>query len=267
MNAIGADIWYAADEFRYVYKTLTGDGSVIARVDNLDSSPSAWAKGGVMIRQDTEAGAINTFMAMTGGDGGGATYQQRLEADGASVSQHTYADGPFAPPYWVKVTREGDTLLGYTSPDGETWTQRGDTTTLAMGDPVLIGLALTSHLATQATSAQFSNVSFTGNVTGTWEIAEIGVAQPTTGNAAEPLYVALEDTAGNTVVVNHPNPAAISISSWQEWLIPFSDLSGINLNSVRTIFIGVGDRHDPTSGGVGTLFIDDVGFGKPAAVE
>ncbi|MHC4519091.1 MAG: LamG-like jellyroll fold domain-containing protein, partial [Planctomycetota bacterium] len=189
MNAIGVDIWGTADEFRYVHKSLTGDGSITARVDALDGTPNSWAKGGVMIRQSTEGGAINTYMAMTGGDGGGATYQQRMEADTDSVSQHTYADGPFSPPYWVRVTREGDTLLGYTSPDGETWTQRGDSVTLAMADPVLIGLAVTSHNAGMATSAAFSNVSTTGDVTGGWQMAEIGVAQPTTGNDIAPLYV------------------------------------------------------------------------------
>ncbi len=267
MNGIGSDIWDAADQCRYAYKTLTGDGSIIARVDYLDGAPSTWAKGGVMIRQGVEAGAINTCMLMTGGDGGGATYQQRMEADGASVSQHTYDDGPLAPPYWVRVTREGNTLLGYTSPDGETWTQRGDTVTLAMTDPVLIGLALTSHLATQATSAQFSDVSFTGNVSGSWQIAEIGVAQPTGGNEPETLYVAVEDTAGQVAVVENPDASVTVKSGWTEWLIPFSDLAGVNLNSVRTMVIGVGDRNNPTSGSAGTVFIDDIAFGKPAVAQ
>jgi len=264
MNAIGNDIWNNADQCRYAYQTLNGDGSMVARLDYLDGTPSGWAKAGVMIRQSVEAGAVNTFMAMTGGEGGGATYQQRMEADGASVSQHTYDDAPFAPPYWVKVTREGNTLLGYTSPDGETWTQRGDTVTLAMTDPVLIGLALTSHLDTQATSAEFSNVSFTGNVTGNWQVAEIGVAQPTSGNEAETLYVALEDTAGHVAVVENPNAGIAIKSGWTEWLIPYSDFAGVNLNSVATMYIGLGDRDNPTAGGTGTIFVDDVAFGKPA---
>jgi len=264
MSAIGDDIWNAADQCRYVYRQLTGDGSMTARVDSLDGASSTWAKAGAMIRQSTEAGAINTFMAMTGGDGAGATYQQRMVADDVSVSQHTYDDGPFAPPYWVRVTREGNTLLGYTSPDGETWTPRGDVITLAMTDPVLIGLALTSHNTAATTSAVFSNISFTGNVTGGWERAEIGVAQPTdAGNAIEPLYVALEDTSGNVAVVSHPNTAAVGISAWQEWLIPYSELTGVNLNRVSTMYIGVGDRDNPSSGGTGLIFIDDVNYGHP----
>jgi len=264
MNGIGADIWDVADQFRYAYKSLTGNGSVTVRVEALDGTPSTWVKGGAMIRQSTEAGAINTFMAMTGGDGGGATYQQRMEADGASVSQHTYADGPLAPPYWVRVTREGNTLLGYTSPDGETWTQRGDVVTLAMADPVLIGLALTSHNANRATSAEFSNVSFTGNVGASWEVAEIGVTQPG-GNIPDTLYVAIEDTSGNVAVVNHPNDNIAALSGWNEWLIPYSDLAGVNLSRVAMMYIGLGDRDNPTTGGAGLIFVDDIGYGSPLA--
>ncbi|MHC4520473.1 MAG: DUF1349 domain-containing protein, partial [Planctomycetota bacterium] len=266
MNAVGNDIWDATDQFRYAYKQLTGNGSMTARVDFLDSSPNSWAKGGVMIRQSTEGGAINTYMAMTGGDGGGATYQQRMDADAASVSQHTYADGPFAPPYWVRVTREGSTLLGYTSPDGQNWTQRGDVVTLAMTEPVLIGLALTSHNAGQATSAEFSNVSFTGNVSAGWEMAEIGATQPE-GNIPEPLYVALEDTSGNVAVVTHPDANIVAKSGWHEWLISYSDLAGVNLSRVAIMYIGLGDRDNPTADGTGLIFIDDIAYGHPATVE
>ncbi len=264
MNGIGNDIWDNADQFRYAYKNLTGDGSMIARVDALDGSPNSWAKGGIMIRQDTEAGAINAFIAMTGGSGGGATFQQRVAADGESVSEHTYPGNPFAPPYWIRLDREGSTFSAFISPDGETWTQAAETVTVSMADPVLIGLALTSHNANQATSAAFSNVSVTGNVAGAWQVAEIGVAQPTTGNEPQPLYVTLEDSAGQTVSVTHPNAAATALAGWNEWLIPYGDLTGVNLNSIASMTIGVGNSNGGGSGS-GLIFIDDIGFGRPAS--
>ena len=62
-----------------------------------------------------------------------------------------------------------------------------------MTGPVLIGLALCSHDAAIATGAEFSNISTTGNVTGTWQVAEIGVAQPA-GNSVEGLYVTVKDS-------------------------------------------------------------------------
>ena len=265
MNGIGTDIWNETDEFRYAHKNLSGNGSITARVDYLDASANSWVKVGVMIRQNAEAGAVNVFMALTGGDGGGATFQQRMTAGGASVSQHTYEDGPLAPPYWVRVTREGNTLQGYTSPDGETWTPRGDTITLAMADPVLIGLAVTSHNADQATSGEFSNVTFTGNVAGNWEVSEIGVAQPATGNVVAPLYVTLTDATGQTATVTHPNANIVGRSGWTEWQIPMSEFAGVNPSRVDTMVIGVGNRTSPSAGGTGIVYIDEVGFGKPAA--
>jgi hypothetical protein len=132
-----------------------------------------------------------------------------------------------------------------------------------MDDPVLIGLALTSHNAAQATSAMFSNISTTGNVGGNWQVAEIGVAQPE-GNIPEPLYVAIEDTSGNVAVATHPDDGITGRSGWNEWLIPYSDLAGANLSRAAILYIGVGDRNNPTAGGMGMIFIDDVGYGHPA---
>jgi hypothetical protein len=264
MNAIGADIWNAADEFRYAYKNLSGDGSMIARVDSLADS-DVWAKGGVMIRETLEPGSAFAAVYMTGDNG--VHYQARLEADVAAVSDTSVAtDEQIAErePVWVKIERVGNDFNGYYSKDGEDWTaMTWNPQTIAMANDVTIGLALTSHNATVSTGASFAGVVESGGVSGAWQTAEIGVAQPTTGNAVAPLYVALEDMAGQVVVVTHPNSGIVGLSAWQEWLIPYSDLAGINLNSVDRMYIGVGDRDNPTAGGAGIVFIDDVGVGHP----
>jgi hypothetical protein len=261
MNGIGADIWGTADEFRYAYKNLTGDGSMIARVDYLDGTPNAWAKGGVMIRQSAEVGSMHAFAALTGGEGGGAAFQRRIEANGESTSDHGLPEGPYAAPTWVKIERIGNAFSCFFSTDGTTWTQAGDALTIAMQDPVQIGLAVTSHNATVATSAEFSTLSTTGNVSGAWQIGEIGVAQPGAGNDPETVYVAVEDSAGHVAVVTHPSAALRS--GWTEWVIPYTDLAGINLGSVKTMYVGVGDRDNPSSGGTGLVLIDDIGYGRP----
>ncbi len=82
-------------------------------------------------------------------------------------------------------------------------------------------------------------------------------------NAAETLYVAIEDGAGNVAVAAHPDPDAALADSWQEWVIPYSELTagGVNLSRAATIYIGLGDRNNPAAGGTGLVFIDDVGFG------
>ena len=263
MNAIGTDIWDAADQFRYVYRNLTGNGSMIARIDALDQDPDPWVKAGVMVRQDVETGSQHSVMCLTGGDGNGASWQGRVTAD--TDSENEDAVTPVAPPYWVKIERSGDDLSGFVSPDGATWTQIGTARTVPMDDPVLIGLALTSHNADRATGAQFSNVSFTGDVSDDWQIAQIGAVQPSTGNMPEKLYLALEDIAGGIVVVENSDATLTARSGWTEWLMPYSELAGIDLSQVKKVIVGVGDRNAPAVGGTGTIYVDDISYGRPAA--
>ena len=131
-----------------------------------------------------------------------------------------------------------------------------------MGASVFIGLALSSHEASIATGAQFSEIATTGNVAGQWQTADVGMAQPTGGNAPATLYVALEDSAGHVAVVTHSTAALVS--DWQEWLIPLGDFSGVNLGRVQKLYVGLGDRDNPTPGGEGRIFIDDIAVGHPA---
>ena len=269
MSAIGADIWNAADEFRYAYMNLSGDGSIVAQVDGLYRS-NEWIKGGVMIRESTDAGSTFAAVYLTGDYG--VRYQARVDTDGSATSDSTVVtDDQIAQegPVWVKIERVGNTFNGYYSTDGADWTLMvWSPQTIAMGSDVTIGLALTSHDSAISTGAAFSGIATTGGVTGSWQTAEIGVAQPTdAGNSIEPLYVAIEDSAGNLAVVTHPNAGAAGISAWQEWLIPYSDLAGINLNNVSRMYIGVGDPDNPSAGGAGTIFVDDISYGRPVSAE
>ena len=81
------------------------------------------------------------------------------------------------------------------------------------------------------------------------------------------LYVALEDSAGHVAVVAYPDEAMLTADTWQEWTIAFDDFSGVNPAAVRTIYIGVGNRDNPTAGGSGLIFIDDIGYGHSASTE
>ena len=134
----GTDIWGTADAFRYVYKQLTGDGQIIARVASLQNT-DPWAKVGVMIRASLAANSAHAFMAISAGSG--AAFQRRLTTGGSSAS----SAGPnVKAPYWVKLVRSGKTFSGYVSTDGVTWTLVGSDT-ITMATTVYLGLAVTSH--------------------------------------------------------------------------------------------------------------------------
>ena len=61
-------------------------------------------------------------------------------------------------PVWLKLTRAGATVTGYTSANGTTWAQVG-TTTLTFGASPLAALIVSSHDVTQLNTSTFDNVT------------------------------------------------------------------------------------------------------------
>jgi regulation of enolase protein 1 (concanavalin A-like superfamily) len=259
MGSAGADIWGTADEFRFAHKQLNGNGSIVARVENI-ANTNAWAKAGVMIRESLAPGSTHAMLVVSPTSGLG--FQRRPTTGGAS--EHTAASG--AAPRWVKVTRTGNVFTAQHSADGVTWVDVAVTppVQIAMSAGVYIGLVTCSHVPGVLTSAEFSNVSATGAVTGSWQVETIGPAQPE-GNAAGKLYVTLKDTGGKSKTITHPaGESASMLAGWNAWQIPLSEFNsaGVKMNAVKSITIGVGDRTSPTPGGAGLVLIDDITFGR-----
>jgi hypothetical protein len=263
MSAAGADIWGNADQFRFAYKRLTGDGSIIARVESLGNS-DPWAKAGVMIRASFDPGSTHAFMLVT--PDGRRSFQNRSFDKSGCQSAHG-GPGAISLPCWVKVQRQGNLFTGYYSTDGINWIQQPDNEntgtnrspnpqTIEMASTVHVGLALTSHTADKITTATFSSVATTGTVRGPWQTADVGVPQP--GNTPDDLYVVVEDSAGKAAVVTHPDPWAVNALEWTEWRIPLASLTGVNLGSVKKMSLGVGSRKTPVPDGTGRIYIDDI---------
>ncbi len=269
VSAAGTDIWGNSDQFRFVYKQLTGDGSMVAKVESIGNT-NVWAKAAVMIRESLDPGSVHVLMSVT--PDGRRAFQNRPGSGGTSYTAHSNP-AAITLPQWIKIERKGNQFTAYYSPDGKTWTKQPDTEytgtdkspnpqTINMPASVYIGLALSSHTAGVYTTAQYSGVATTGNVSGPWQAAAIGVAQP--GNSPDKLYLVVEDSAGKAVVVTNPDPAAVNVTAWTEWKIPLSSFTGVNLAKVKKMYIGVGDRKNPVAVGSGRLYIDDIGFGRAA---
>jgi len=262
ISAAGDDIWNAADAFRFVYKRLNGDGSITTKVDSIVQT-DVWAKAGVMIRESLTPGSANAANIVSAASG--VSFQWRPFAD--DVSANVGQSGLKAP-YWVRLTRTGNTFKAEASADGKTWSSIGTDPTassrdVVMGGSIYIGRCLTSHNtnAKIATTGVFSDVKTTGGVSGQWQVADIGMVHP--GNDPAQLYVALQDSAGKVAVVNHPDLNAVLTTAWTEWQIPLSEFTGVNTKSIKKMYIGVGDRKAPQAGGHGKLFIDDIRVIKP----
>jgi len=81
------------------------------------------------------------------------------------------------------------------------------------------------------------------------------------GNAAEPLYVAISNSAGSPAVAAHDDPDAATTGAWREWRISLSAFAdrGVNLTDVDKIAIGLGTKGSAAAtGGSGTMYIDDI---------
>jgi hypothetical protein len=256
LTGAGADIWNNSDEFTYAYKTLTGDGTLVARVASNGTGTNTWAKGGVMIRDSVNGGSMHAFMAITGSGGNGASFQYRGATNGASGNSDSTA--VVAPPYWAKIERSGDTFTGYTSADGKTWLQVG-TTVIAMTDPVLIGIAVTSHVVGVDRTFQFESIASTGNVAGAWQGAVINVAQY---NDPAAMYLTVTDSAGKSATAT--SDTAATAADWTRWTMPMSSFNGVSFSKIKKLTIGVGTKGGSTAGGSGMVFIDDIGYGKSA---
>jgi hypothetical protein len=156
----GADIWDTADAFRYVYTPMTGDGSIVARVTDVQNV-FEWTKAGVMMRESLAAGSPHAYMLVSAGKG--PAFQRRINANDISV--HTTAGSGYMPGY-VRLARSGNTFTASYSVDGAGW-WTVDVQTIPMAPTIYVGLAVTSHTAGSLALATFENVALAAGATGT----------------------------------------------------------------------------------------------------
>jgi hypothetical protein len=156
LNGSGASIGYAADQFNFVSRTLTGDGTIIGRVTSVGNvDPSAQA--GIMIRDGLGPATPEVSLVLTPYDQ--IQLQSRTTLGGATtlldsiyVTQDT--------PYWMKLVRAGSTITAYYAPQGGSWTEVASVT-VPMSTQVDAGLCLTSDDTTLDDQATIDNVSLT----------------------------------------------------------------------------------------------------------
>jgi regulation of enolase protein 1 (concanavalin A-like superfamily) len=169
VEGAGVDVWDPSDQFRFVYRQVSGNVTIVARVASLENV-HAWTKGGVMIRESLSATSRHAFVLASPGKG--IAFQRRATTGGTSAS--TAVTG--AAPVWLRLVRSGSTFTASRSTNGTSWTQIG-TATISMGSSIYVGLAVTSHNASQRATATFTNVSVDqggGTLPSGWTGANIG---------------------------------------------------------------------------------------------
>jgi len=151
LSAAGTNMWAQHDEFHFVWKRLTGDFILHARVQLVGSGVEAHRKAGLIVRSTLDADAPYVD-AIVHGDGltslqfrrskGGATEERQSAVKGAAVLQ---------------LERRSSRFIMSAAKGGEPFTVI-DIADVAVGDEVFAGLALCSHNAVVTERAIFSNV-------------------------------------------------------------------------------------------------------------
>jgi hypothetical protein len=272
ISAGGTDIYQGTDQFRFVYRTLTGNGSITAHID-LQQPTNQNAKAGVMMRVGTDAGAQQVYMVTLPGTPNTTATPKQVEWSYRTPTGDTTARSASTTPspaaFWVRLTRNGDAFTGEYSVDGVTWSTAGITTTpqtIAMGTTVNVGLVVCSHVAGTLGLAKFSDVKLTGSVgAADWQKTDIGWTfdSTTVVNTADTFCVTVSDGSTSKTVIPTLPFAATSVGLWQAADIPFSQFTGVKMNSVTKITVGVGDATRSTNPGPGQIYIDDIGVGHP----
>ena len=130
---------------------MLGDGQILARVDGLVNTHT-FAKAGVMIRESMDPSAAHVILSAN--PNGHIEFMTRPTSGDSTAF---IAAQTMAFPAWLKLTRSGAVVSGFTSTDGQHW-QRVGTTTLSIASDALTGLVVTSHRRGVLAQATFSSV-------------------------------------------------------------------------------------------------------------
>jgi regulation of enolase protein 1 (concanavalin A-like superfamily) len=124
---------------------------VSTRVRSIEQT-HAWAKAGVMIRENLTAGSPHVMLIVSPGKGIAMQYRRTQGGTSANV-----AIVPGTAPEWLRLTRDGKAILGEGSDDGLTWRAVGRIE-LGLSDFVTGGLVVTSHDNSTLATAVFDDV-------------------------------------------------------------------------------------------------------------
>ena len=137
MTAGGVDVWAASDAFHFVHQQWTGDGDLVARIEQLVKPTDApFAMAGVMFRESLAAGAPHASMVVT--SDGKAKFRRRLTA-GATTLSDGPSVGTTSIPRWVRLSRRGNVFTADISADGSVWTRVHVAVTVGLPQRVYVG--------------------------------------------------------------------------------------------------------------------------------
>jgi hypothetical protein len=169
INSAGYNVWYMRDEFRYLWKKMSGDVSLAADISFPDASGYGDRKAVLIIRQDLDDDSKEAFVAL---HGAGMIQLARRPEKNVRIKDMEYRIGSrgglpggkspddlvTANARRIGIEKHGDAFRLFVSMQGEPMHQFGAPITLKIDGPFYVGIGFCSHLPDKSDTAVFSNV-------------------------------------------------------------------------------------------------------------
>ena len=155
----GVNIWGKQDQFRYVWREMTGNFTVAATIRFVGQG-AEHRKAGIMVRQSVDADATYADVVIHGSGMPALQWRSKQGED-----TNTF-DLPFDSPgtFKVKLVRTGVKIYMFVGKD-DAEPRKIANTEVSLRDPVLVGLAVCSHQADASATVIFSDVSVEAQAT------------------------------------------------------------------------------------------------------
>jgi hypothetical protein len=159
INSAGYNIWYTRDEFRYLWKKMSGDVSFASDVNFPIAQPPHDRKVVLVIRQDLDD---NSKEVMAAEHGTGMVHLALRPEKNGMVKDEQYRIGgsmlPGVMPKRIGIEKHGDNVAMYISVQGEPMHQFGPPVQLHFDGPFYVGIGFCSHYPVTVDTGEFSNV-------------------------------------------------------------------------------------------------------------
>jgi hypothetical protein len=158
VSSAGYNIWYFRDEFRFLWKRMSGDVSLAASISFPNPDGYGDRKAVFMVRQDLDD---DSKEAMTALHGAGLIHLAKRPEKAADIKEafrvENKAHAGGAQPR-IGIEKHGDLFTLYVSLGGEPMHQVGPATELHLTEPFYVGIGFTSHQPGTLDSAVLSDV-------------------------------------------------------------------------------------------------------------
>ena len=169
ITASGYNVWYTRDEFRYLWKKMTGDVSLAATIDYPDKQGFFDRKAVLVIRQSLEDDSKEALVAL---HGDGLIHIAYRPGPGQRVRDMEYRVGSrgdlpggkspdslvVAHARRIGIEKHGDKYQLFVSLLGEPMHAWGPPITLPLKGPFYVGIGFCSHQPTTLDTALLSDV-------------------------------------------------------------------------------------------------------------